>query len=139
MIFIRSLLCIPVAAIIAATLGITWFTIFNRASYAEDSIFISIVGLLPSVMGRALAVCVFVTLATYISPNPNRITLSAFSIIGGTLGWPFGPKYEIAYSSLVFYTAEAVGVLFGVACGVMLGFVIIRKRRNEKIQTEPNK
>jgi len=134
---IRRLLFIPVAAILAAIIGIMWAGIFSRASYSEHSLFYSVIGLAPSFLGRLLPVAAFIVLGALIAPRPRFLTIIILGLLGGVFGWPFGPKYEISTSGPIFYLVEGVGTIFGAGAGMLIGFVILRRKNepNQSLQT----
>ena len=134
---LRRVICIPTAAIVALLIGIAWSSVFSSAYFSYNSIVRSLIGLGPSVLGRALPVFVFVTLATFIAPRPTKVTCILFGFMGGMFGWPFGPKYELDTSGAIFYLAEGIGALIGAGVGLSIALVICRRRLNmRKLENE---
>ena len=125
---IRRLLFIPVSAIIAVVIGFAWAGVFTSASYSEHSLWYSIIGLAPSFIGRLLPVAIFVVLGVVIAPRPLFLTIITLGLLGGVFGWPFGPKYELSPFSPTFYLVEGIGAIFGAGIGMLIGFVIARRK-----------
>ena len=121
---LRWFLFIPVAAISAVACGFGVGALFDYRSYDKDHLLLSLIsprGLAPEIVERLVPVALFVFIGAVIAPSHGRKVVALLGVLGGMFGWPFGPRYSLAYGH-VFYAASAGGTLLGCAIGLLGAF-----------------
>jgi hypothetical protein len=128
---VRWILFIPVAAVCAYAAGELWAQIFSRAYISHSGILSFVSGVYPLFFGRLIPVFVFIFLGTILVPKRGYVQIILLSLLGGVFGWPFGQEYYLGPGMDTFYIVESLGVLCGVAIGIVSAFRLRRNSGNQ--------